>query len=151
MPQFQSTRRVRHSALKMLELVADVEKYPQFLPYCLGSTIMRRTMAPDGKEIILVTMTVGYGPIRESFVSRATIDRDRLKLLVQYVDGPFRRLENRWTFRPAADAGCDVDFFIDYAFRSRTFELLAGSIFETLFRKMSDAFVERASLLDSAG
>ena len=89
-------------------------------------------------------MTVGYGPVRESFVSRVTVDAGRQRLTVQYVDGPFRQLDNRWQFHDSDDGGCDVEFFIDYAFKSRAFELLAGSVFDRLFRKMADAFVERA-------
>lgn len=144
MPQFQTTRRVQHSAQDMLKLVADVEQYSQFLPYCLACSVMRRSTTPDGQQVILATMTVGYGPMRESFVSRVTVDEAKSRITVQYVDGPFKRLDNRWTFRPQGEANCDVDFYIDYAFKSRTLELLAGSVFERLFRKMADAFIERA-------
>lgn len=147
MPQYKTTRRVAHPARAMFDLVGDVARYPEFLPYCLGTTIMRRSQAPDGKPVLLVQMTVGYGPIRESFVSRATFDAEHLKILVQYVDGPFKWLENRWEFRAGGEEACEIDFFIDYAFKSRTFEMLAGSVFERLFRKMADAFIERADAL----
>jgi coenzyme Q-binding protein COQ10 len=150
MPQFQSTRHVSHSASAMLALVADVERYPEFVPYCLACKVLRRATTPDGKPTFLSQMTIGYGPLRESFVTRATLDAPNLKLLVQYVDGPFRRLENRWSFRDTP-GGSDVVFAIDYAFKSRAFELLAGSVFDRLFRKMADAFVERADALAGQG
>lgn len=144
MPQFQTTKRVHHSAEEMLALVADVEQYPEFVPYCLECSIMRRTKNPQGAEILLATMTVGYPPIRESFVSRVTINADKLRILVEYVDGPFRRLENKWLFKPVSPTSCDIEFFIDYQFKSRAFELLAGALFDRLFRRMTEAFVERA-------
>lgn len=147
MPQFKTTRRVAHPAGSMFDLVADVARYPEFLPYCLGASVLRRSQTPEGLPVLLVQMTVGYGPIRESFVSRATFDAERQRIHVQYVDGPFKWLENRWVFHPQGDAACDVDFFIDYAFKSRTFEMLAGSVFERLFKKMADAFVDRADAL----
>lgn len=146
MPKFQSTRHVTHKASEMLALVADVERYPEFVPYCLACKILRRAETPDGKPVMLTQMTVGYGPLRESFVTRVTVDEPHSKLLVQYVDGPFRRLENRWTFSDTP-SGSDVTFAIDYAFKSRAFEMLAGSVFDRLFRKMADAFVERADAL----
>lgn len=150
MPQFKTTRRVAHPARSMFDLVADVARYPEFLPYCIGAAILRRSQTPEGLPVLLVQMTVGYDPIRESFVSRATFDAERLRVHVQYVDGPFKWLENRWVFHEQGEAACDVDFFIDYAFKSRTFEMLAGSVFERLFKKMADAFVERADALAAA-
>lgn len=150
MPHFQSTCRVSHSAAEMFALVADVERYPEFLPYCTGLKVMRRAVAPDGKTTLLATMSVGYGPVSESFVSRVRLDPDRLRITVQYVDGPFRSLDNRWAFRDVGEGASDVDFSIDYAFKSRAFELLAGSVFDRLFRKMAEAFEERADALARA-
>lgn len=147
MPFFQSTRRVRHSARAMLDLVADAERYPEFLPYCTGLKILRRVTAPDGRTVLIAVMTVGYGPLSESFTSRVTIDVDQLKLHVQYVDGPFKHLDNRWTFRDVGEGASEIDFSIDYSFKSRAFELLAGSVFDRLFRRMAEAFEQRADAL----
>lgn len=144
MPFFQSTRRVRHSAADMFALVADAERYPEFLPYCTGLKILRRVTGPDGRMTLIAQMTVGYGPISESFASRVTLDADRQRIHVQYVDGPFKHLDNRWSFRDVGEGQSDVDFSIDYAFKSRTFEILAGSVFDRLFRKMAEAFEQRA-------
>lgn len=150
MPNFRSSRRVRHSPADMFDLVADVEQYPQFLPLCEGLTVRRRNRSDDGVEILVAEMTVGYRAIRETFTSRVTLDRPRMKILVEYVDGPFRHLENRWTFKPDA-IGCEVDFYITYEFRSRTLGLLMGAMFERAFRKFSEAFEERADFIYGKG
>jgi coenzyme Q-binding protein COQ10 len=149
MPSFRTTRRVRHAAADMFELVADVEQYPRFLPLCQGMKLRRRATTEAGHEIIVADMQVGYGAIRETFTSRVTLNRDKLEILVEYVDGPFRHLENRWTFRPVegGERSCDVEFFIDYEFASRTLGLLMGSMFDTAFRKFAEAFEKRADFV----
>jgi len=146
MPSFRTTRRVRHSAADMFDLVADVEAYPKFLPLCQGLRLRRRITDDRGLEVILAEMEVGYRAIRETFTSRVTLDRANLSILVEYVEGPFQKLENRWTFRDddKGSPACNVEFFIDYEFRSRTLGLLMGSMFDTAFRKFSEAFEKRA-------
>ncbi len=127
----------------MFDLVADVEAYPEFLPLCEGLRIRRRSLTDEGLEILVADMTVGFKAIRETFTSRVTLDRARLKILVEYVDGPFSKLDNRWTFKDDP-AGCVVEFYIDYEFRSRTLGLLMGSMFDHAFRRFSEAFEQRA-------
>ncbi|MGD0333797.1 MAG: type II toxin-antitoxin system RatA family toxin [Xanthobacteraceae bacterium] len=143
MPQLSTTRRVRHAASEMFDLVADVERYPEFVPLC-QSLKVRKRMQVAGKDVIVADMTVAYKMIRESFTSRVTLDRPNLEILVEYLEGPFRRLNNRWTFRPAGDRVCDVDFFIAYEFRSRTLGMLMGAVFDAAFRRFSAAFEHRA-------
>ena len=143
MPQLSTTRRVRHAASEMFDLVADVERYPEFVPLC-QSLKVRKRMQVAGKDVIVADMTVAYKMIRESFTSRVTLDRPNLEILVEYLEGPFRRLNNRWTFRPAGDRVCDVDFFIAYEFRSRTLGMLMGAVFDAAFRRFSAAFERRA-------
>jgi coenzyme Q-binding protein COQ10 len=150
MPMFNSTRRVRHSPEQMFALVADVEKYPQFLPLCEGLTVRRRTPREGGGEVLLADMTVGYKAIRETFTSRVTLDPENLKILVEYVDGPFRYLENRWTFKPHG-TGCEVGFFISYEFASRMLGMLMGAMFDKAFRKFAEAFERRAELVYGRG
>jgi coenzyme Q-binding protein COQ10 len=150
MPTFRSNRRVRHSPSDMFDLVADVESYPQFLPLCEALAVRRRSQGEDGTEVLVAAMTVGYKAIQETFTSRVTLDRARMKILVEYVDGPFRHLENRWTFRDDP-AGCEVEFFITYEFRSRTLGLLMGAMFERAFRKFSEAFEQRADRVYGTG
>jgi coenzyme Q-binding protein COQ10 len=150
MPMFNSARRVRHSPEQMFSLVADVEQYPQFLPLCEGLTVRRRTPREGGGEVLLADMSVGYKAIAETFTSRVTLDPANLKILVEYVDGPFRHLENRWSFRPH-EAGCEIGFFISYEFASRMLGLLMGAMFDKAFRKFSEAFERRADLVYGRG
>jgi coenzyme Q-binding protein COQ10 len=89
-------------------------------------------------------MTVAYKMIRQTFTSRVTLDRPNLKIMVEYVDGPFRRMQNCWAFYPASEHACDVEFFIEYEFRSRALGMLMGAMFDTAFRKFSAAFEQRA-------
>jgi coenzyme Q-binding protein COQ10 len=144
MPQFSTRRRVRHSASEMFDLVADVERYPQFVPLCQALRVRKRTQDGDGKEVIVADMTVAYRFIRETFTSRVTLERDKLEILVEYLEGPFQKMNNRWNFRPVDDRVCDVEFFIAYEFRSRTLGALMGAMFETAFRRFSAAFERRA-------
>ncbi|MGO4404757.1 type II toxin-antitoxin system RatA family toxin [Bosea sp. RAF48] len=146
MPMFNSTRRVKHSPEQMFALVADVEKYPLFLPLCEGLAVRRRTSREGGGEVLLADMTVGYKAIHETFTSRVTLDPANLKILVEYVDGPFRHLENRWTFKPL-ETGCEVGFFITYEFASRMLGMLMGAMFDKAFHKFSEAFARRADLV----
>jgi coenzyme Q-binding protein COQ10 len=131
----------------MFALVADVERYPEFVPLCEGLRVLGRTAGGEGVVIINARMSVGYKALRESFTSRVTLDRRRLKISVEYLDGPFQQLDNRWTFKPLGDNACEVDFFIAYEFRSRMFALVMGAMFETAFRKFAEAFERRADVV----
>ena len=149
MPSFRTTRPVPHSAIKMFDLVADVERYPEFLPLCQSLHVRRRTSSPTGEEVLVADMRVGYKAIRESFTSRVTLDREHLTILVEYIDGPFRALENRWTFRddPDTPGRSTIEFFITYEFKSRMLGLLMGSMFDGAFRKFAEAFEHRANVV----
>jgi coenzyme Q-binding protein COQ10 len=151
MPAFQTSRRVAHSAEEMFALVADVERYPEFVPLCQGLTVVRRERN-NGGEIIIASMTVAYKFFSESFTSRVRLNRAGREILVDYLDGPFRRMENRWTFTPAGDDACEVGFFLDYEFRSRALQAVMGAVFEGAFQKFSGAFEARADeVYGSAG
>lgn len=129
----------------MFDLVADVEQYPQFVPLCGSLKVKRRTTDEKGVEVLLADMSVGYLAIRERFTSRVTLDRPAMKILVEYVDGPFSHLENVWTFKDEAEGRRSrVEFFIDYEFRNRMLGALMGSMFDVAFRKFADAFEKRA-------
>src|ERR1700692_2215285 len=144
MPQFSTKRRVRHSASEMFDLVADVEHYPEFVPLCRSLRVRKRTKENDGTEVIVADMTVAYKLIRETFTSRVTLDRAKLEILVEYLEGPFQKMSNRWSFLPAGEDACDVEFFIAYEFRSRTLGLLMGAMFDADFSRFSAAFERRA-------
>ena len=152
MPSFRIARPVRHSRQQMYDLVADVERYPEFLPLCESLRVIRRTDGPDGTQVLVAEMGVGYKAIRERFTTRVTLDPAALKITAEYIDGPFRHLENRWTFgeAPSGRPGCEVDFFITYEFKSRTLGLLMGTMFDRAFRKFTDAFEGRADRMYGA-
>jgi coenzyme Q-binding protein COQ10 len=147
MPKFASKRRVRHSAPQMFDLVADVERYPEFVPLCRALKIRQRIPKPDGTEIVIADMTVSFKLVRESFTSQVTLDRPNLKILVEYLQGPFSNLENRWTFEPKPDEACDVGFFLSYEFKSRLLAMLMGTMFDTAFQRFAAAFEKRADVV----
>ena len=128
----------------MFDLVADIKKYPEFVPLCHSLRIRQRTSRGDGTEIIVADMTVSVKLVRESFTSRVTLDRPNLKILVEYLSGPFKRMHNRWTFHPAGEQACDVEFFITYEFKSRALAMLMGAMFDAAFRRFAAAFEQRA-------
>jgi coenzyme Q-binding protein COQ10 len=144
MPKFSSKRRVHHSAPQMFDLVADVERYPEFVPLCRSLKIRQRTPKPDGTEIVIADMTVAFKLVREGFTSRVTLDRPHLKILVEYLEGPFSNLENRWSFEPKPDDACNVGFFLAYEFKSR---MLAGTMFDAAFQRFAAAFEKRADVV----
>jgi len=144
MPQFDTTRRVKHGADNMFDLVADVKQYPKFVPLCRALSVRRRDTLPDGREVLIAEMTVAYKFIRESFTSRVVMDRENKVIDVNYLDGPFKEMHNRWTFKPVDETTTDVHFHIRYEFKSRTLATLMGSVFDHAFRRFASAFEERA-------
>jgi coenzyme Q-binding protein COQ10 len=144
MPQFSSKRAVRHAAADMFDLVADVERYPEFVPLCRDLKVRERRSTGDGVETIVADMTVSFKLVRETFRSRVTLDRANLQILVEYLQGPFSRMQNRWTFHPTGATTCEVEFFIDYEFRSRMLGMLMGTMFDAAFRRFAGAFEARA-------
>jgi coenzyme Q-binding protein COQ10 len=147
MPRFSSKRRVHHSAQQMFDLVADIERYPEFVPLCRSLKIRQRTPKSDGTEIVVADMTVSFKLVREAFTSRVTLDRPNLKILVEYLQGPFSNLENRWTFEPKSDGECDVGFFLSYEFKSRMLAMLMGTMFDAAFQRFAAAFEKRADAI----
>ena len=144
MPQFSNKRQVAHAASDMFDLVADIERYPEFVPLCKALKVRQRTTSEEGIETVVADMTVSFKLVRESFRSRVTLDRPKLQILVEYLQGPFSHMQNRWTFRPTGEEACEVEFFIDYEFRSRTLGVLMGSMFDVAFRRFAAAFEARA-------
>jgi len=128
----------------MFDLVADGEKYPEFVPLCSALRVKSRTDKGEGVTVLVADMTVSYKIISETFTSRVTLDRPNLKVLVEYLDGPFKHMHNRWAFRTTGERTCEVEFFIDYEFRSRMLAMLMGALFDTAFRKFAAAFEQRA-------
>ena len=137
MPTHAETRVVPYQPEQMFDLVADIGKYPQFLPWCVGARMRSRSETES-----VADLTIGFGPFRESFTSRVALDRPGM-VQVRYENGPFRYLNNQWKF--AADPrGCRVAFFVDFEFRSRLLQAAIGVVFNEAVRRMVNAFLKRA-------
>ena len=130
----------------MFALVADVERYPEFLPLCEALTVKSRRER-EGKVLLVAAMTVGYKAIRETFTSQVLLDPQAKRIDGQYLDGPFTYLNNIWTFEPLGEVSCNVGFSIDYEFKSRMLGILMGTMFDTAFRKFAEAFERRADII----
>ena len=141
MPGIHEVHALPWSAEQMFDLVADVARYPEFLPWVVATRIKS-----NSETEMTADMLVGFQHLREKFTSRVTKDRPRA-ITVHYMDGPLRDLDNRWHFRPLDDSHCEVDFCVDFTFRNAVFEALAGQYFERAFRRMVAAFEERAAAL----
>ncbi|MET0599598.1 MAG: type II toxin-antitoxin system RatA family toxin [Mesorhizobium sp.] len=142
MPQFETVKHVRHPPEQMFALVADVERYPEFVPLCERLTVRSRKER-DGRAVLVAEMTVGYKAIRETFTSQVHLKPDTDEIDVSYLDGPFRYLKNTWRFDPSGP-GCDVHFSIDYEFKSRFLGAMMGAMFDRAFRMFTHAFEKRA-------
>ncbi len=146
MPRHQETRFLPYSADQMFERVANVRLYPEFLPWVVAMRV--RDESPD---LTVADMIVGFKGLRESFTSNVhkspLTSESPAKISVDYVDGPLAHLHNAWTFVPEDNGGCRVDFMVDFAFRNRLFESLAGQVFDKALRKMIGAFETRAATL----
>ncbi|GAC1337806.1 MAG: type II toxin-antitoxin system RatA family toxin [Acetobacteraceae bacterium] len=137
MPTHAEQRTLPYSPEQMFALVADVGSYPQFLPWCVGARVRIQT-----ETELVADLTIGFGPFRETFTSRVALERPR-KVMVKYENGPFRYLNNQWTFEPDP-AGCRVGFWVDFEFRSRLLQSAIGVVFNEAVRRMVNAFLKRA-------
>jgi len=149
MPKYVTEQRVGHSANEMLALVADVERYPGFVPLC-EKLVIRARRAEGAREIMVADMTIAYAVIRETFTTQVTVDRTARTVAASYLDGPFRHLDSEWRFRPAGEHACMVRFAIDYEFRSRVLAAVMGGVFDTAIRKFHGAFRARADAVYGA-
>ena len=141
MPGIRETLRVPYSAEQMFDLVADVSRYDEFLPWVVGVRVRS-----DSETEMVADLLVGFKALREKFTSKVLKDRPN-RIEVMYLDGPMKDLDNLWRFTPIEGGGCEIHFKVDFAFRNRIFEALAGQYFDRAFRKMVAAFEARAEEL----
>jgi coenzyme Q-binding protein COQ10 len=137
MPTHAERRIVAFTPEQLFDLVADVDQYPRFLPWCVAARTRSRT-----ETQLVADLTIGFGPFRETFTSRVTLDRPR-RVTVTYENGPFRYLNNHWDFTPR-ETGTEVAFFVDFEFRSRILQAAIGVVFHEAVRRMVNAFLKRA-------
>lgn len=141
MPSIRESRELDYSAEAMFDLVADVRRYPEFLPWIVATRVRS-----DSETEMVADMMVGFKALREKFTSKVKKDRPE-RIAVEYVDGPLSHLENTWHFEPLGPNRCRIDFCVDFTFRNAVFEALAGQYLDRAFRKMVGAFEERARQL----
>ncbi len=145
MPTHAEKRHLPHTPDQMFDLVADVERYPEFLPWCVAARIRRRT-----GDVFFADLVIGFKMVRERYTSKVTLDRAGQSIDVTYTEGPFHHLDNHWRFEPAPDGGCIIDFYVDFEFRSRILQTLIGAVFNEAVRLMVHAFEKRARLIYGA-
>tara|TARA_R110002124_G_scaffold109677_2_gene263069 strand:- start:1083 stop:1532 length:450 start_codon:yes stop_codon:yes gene_type:complete len=149
MTTHSETRKMPYSAAQMYALVADVARYPEFLPWCAGARI-RATTRVDAIEVMEADLVISFKLFREKFGSRVTLDEAGQKILVEYLDGPFKYLRNSWAFRDV-EGGCEIDFFVDFEFKSRVLQTLIGVVFTEAMHRIVRAFEARARALYGDG
>ena len=141
MPTHAERRVLPHGREQLFDLVADIERYPEFLPWCMAARIRERQ-----EDFVIADLVIGFRMFRERFTSRVTFDRPH-RIDVEYTHGPLRYLNNHWVFAPGGEAGCEIDFFVDFEFRSHLLQLAIGALFNEAVRRMVDAFETRADAI----
>ena len=145
MPKHSETRILPYSPEQMYDLVADVEAYPQFLPWCAAARIRSRT--PQGAaEVMEADLVISFKVFRERFGSRVTLFPEDLRIDTEYLDGPFKYMKSNWAFAPA-EGGCEVSFFVDIEFRNAVLQKLIGVVFNEAMQRIVRAFERRAAEL----
>ena len=141
MPRHTETRNLPYTPEQMFDLVADVKRYQEFLPWVAATRIRS-----DSETLMTADLVVGFKALKETFTSRVSKKRPH-EITVEYIEGPLKYLKNDWTFKPDGQGGTDIDFCVDFAFKSRIFEALAGQMFDAALRRMIAAFETRAHQL----
>ncbi|RMB08781.1 type II toxin-antitoxin system RatA family toxin [Eilatimonas milleporae] len=141
MPHFTEKKTLPYSPEQLFDMVSDVTRYPEFLPWCVGARVYNRKA--DGFDADLL---IGFKAFRERFTSRVTLTHPT-RVYVDYLRGPLKRLYNHWDFEETADGCCAISFEVDLEFKSRTLEALIGGVFTRATQKMVSAFEDRAAIL----
>ncbi len=143
MPSHAETKSLPYSADEMFALVADVARYPEFLPWCAAARI--RSRLPDGdKEIVEADLVISFKVFREKFGSRVVLDKAARRIETRYLDGPFRHLVSDWTFEPT-ETGCDISFSVDFEFKNPILQSVIGLVFHDAMQRVVRAFERRAA------
>lgn len=150
MPHHSDSRAMPYTADQMYALVADIESYPQFLPWNSAARIRSRRPGAEGSEVVEADLVISFKVFRERFGSRVTLWPERKQIDTEYLDGPFRYLKSGWTFADRPDGGCDVEFFVDFEFRNAILGRVIGVVFHEAMVRIVRAFEDRARALYSA-
>ncbi len=146
MPTHAEKRKMPYTAQQMYDLVADVSAYPKFLPWTAAARIRTRYPIEDG-EILEADLVISFKLFRERFGSRVTLKPADYCIDVEYLDGPFKYLNNHWKFTPCTDGGCEADFFVDFEFKSAVLQAVIGVVFNEAMQRIVRAFENRAAQL----
>ncbi|MFK7870407.1 MAG: type II toxin-antitoxin system RatA family toxin [Roseobacter sp.] len=149
MPTHSETRTLPFTAQQMYDLVADVDSYPKFLPWCAAARVKSRTPFDEG-EIMEADLVISFKVFRERFTSRVQLNGARREIHTEYLDGPFRYMKSSWAFKDV-EGGCDVSFFVDFAFKNMILQQLIGVVFNEAMQRIVKAFETRADALYGAG
>lgn len=146
MPTHAEKRKLPYSAQEMYDLIARIDRYPEFLPWCSAARVRARR-AEGEREVLDAELVISFKLFREKFGSRVTLRPAEMRIDVEYLDGPFRYLNNHWYFRDLGAQGCEVDFFVDFEFRSPVLQALIGVVFNEAMQRIVRAFEKRAEAL----
>lgn len=146
MPTHSEKRKLPYTARQMYDLVADVARYPEFLPWTAAARIRSRTPRDDGAEVVEADLVISFKVFRERFGSRVTLWPDEMRIDTEYLDGPFRYMKSNWAFRDV-EGGCEVEFFVDFEFRNAILQRVIGVVFDEAMRRVVRAFEARAQSL----
>lgn len=147
MPTHTETRRLPYTADELYALVADIDAYPEFLPWCAAARVRSREHRPDGSEVVEADLVISFKVYRERFGSRVVLHPESRRIDVSYLDGPFRYLDNHWAFEPAGEGASNVHFHVDFQFKSRTLQAVIGVVFNQAMQQIVRAFERRAEAL----
>ncbi|MFN6977912.1 MAG: type II toxin-antitoxin system RatA family toxin [Gemmobacter sp.] len=150
MPTHRETKRLPWSAAEMYALVADVERYPEFLPWCAAARVRTRRPVGDGAELMEAGLGLSFKVFREKFGSRVILWPERRRIETEYIDGPFRHMRSTWDFRDLDGGGCEVEFFVDFEFRNAILQGIIGIVFNEAMQRIVRAFEARAAALHRA-
>ncbi len=144
MPTHSETRHLPYTAQQMYDLVADVAKYPQFLPWCAAARI-RRTYAAGEAQVLEADLVISFKVFRERFGSRVTLHAEQRKIDTEYLDGPFKYMKSGWHFQEASDGGCNISFHVDFEFKNAILQGIIGVVFNEAMHRIVQAFESRAA------
>lgn len=147
MPQHHETRALPYSARQMYDLVADVARYPEFLPWNAAARIRSRKPLGDGAEVMEADLVISFKVFRERFGSRVELRPAEGRIVTEYLDGPFRHMRSNWHFRDRPEGGCEVAFDVDFEFRNAILQRIIGVVFNEAMQRIVRAFEARAAAL----
>ena len=139
-----------YTARQMYDLVADVQRYPEFLPWTAAARVRSVTPQADGSEVMKADLMISFKVFRERFGSRVTLWPEAMKIDTEYLDGPFKYMRSNWSFADRAEGGCSVTFFVDFEFRNAILQKIIGVVFDEAMRRVVRAFEARAAQLYGA-